>query len=226
MARRDDLLSTKSAKTDTFVYTPPAAAFDATRILVRVDADEPSPVVAKVLRGLRRANPNGRILVLGRAGVREVYEDSAVLDDNMRAADTGDLLMQEYEHALIDPVGKQQAVSLPYTPVVTSVTAPGYIGEYDCCITVATFRQPLSALASLRTCIEPDAEIPAAGVPDFLADLYFTIGHHVDGAVLGIPDVGQVVWGDDLLAVDEAACRLAQQPAPEILKFMQQHRPA
>ena len=64
-------------------------------------------------------------------------------------------------------------------------------------------------------------------VPLVLQDVYFTIGHLFDGGVVDCdqkfvsldwkPDkgkstaVGQVIWGDDLLRVDRAACEIAKE---------------
>jgi uncharacterized protein (DUF362 family) len=193
-------------------------------------------VLKTVLRGLRRANPHARIVIIegsgGEVGVEEIFRRSGLLqllDDNMRAADAEQLNLAEYPNLLEIPVK------------YPSMLAPAYVGEYDCCISVAAFKrtmvngQPLIS-ASLKNLVglfpreHYGGELGQPGVPEILKDMYFTIGHRFHGAVVDLteklvspderPDrgeavpVGQVVWGDDLLAVDETACRLAgEEPA-------------
>lgn len=73
------------------------------------------------------------------------------------------------------------------------------------------------------------------GVSQVLRDVYFSVGHLFDGGVVDLTqkysspdwrpdrardvatDVGKVVWGDDLLAVDETACRLADEDVPDYI---------
>jgi hypothetical protein len=71
-------------------------------------------------------------------------------------------------------------------------------------------------------------------VPAVLQDVYFSVGHWFDGAVVDCdqkfvsrdwqPDkgsaiaVGQVIWGSDLLAVDRLACQLASEPMAPYLE--------
>lgn len=203
MSKFAHLTTVKSARTEAFVYTPPASAFGATRILVGVDPGELSPVVIQVLRGLRRANPHARILVVGST------HKTVLLDDNMRAANRDDLLMVAYGSNR--SAGAHDDTPLHHTMPSVTVTAPGYIAEYDCRITVTARAEAPPALCSLRGLLTPES---ANALVD-LADLYFTIGYFFDGAVVAA--ASQVVWGDDLLAVDESVCRLANLPVPEVL---------
>jgi uncharacterized protein (DUF362 family) len=241
----------KTARTESFVYTPPPEAFGAARILVKPALGYPAgppvtvsmPVLGAVLRGLRRANPHARIVIIEgvctEVGVEEVFWRSGLLqllDDNMRAADAERINLVEYPNLLAAPVK------------YPSMLAPAYIGDYECCISVSAFKrtavsgQPLIS-ASLKNLYglfprehyagrSPHyrGELHQPSVPEILQDIYFTVGHRFHGAVVDLtekfvspdwqPDqgeavpVGQVVWGEDLLAVDEAACRLAgEEPA-------------
>lgn len=77
-------------------------------------------------------------------------------------------------------------------------------------------------------------------VPLVLQDVYFCIGHLFDGAVVDgnykfispdwKPDRGQAVklgkifWGNDLIAVDREACRIAEEPIPSYLDSIEQLR--
>jgi uncharacterized protein (DUF362 family) len=243
------LAAVKHAKAESFVYAPPLAAFDATRILVKPGLGHPAappetvsvPVLGAVLRGLRRANPGARIVIVTGAStgitVEQIFTQGGVLDlldDNMRAADADAVGLREYPNLLQKPFK------------YTTMLAPAYIGDYDCRISVASFKrtmgdgQPIVA-AALKNLfgLFPRAHYAQPGkhfrselyrpdVADVLKDVYFTIGHLFDGAVMDLSatpgsderqpaqgesvPVGQVVWGDDLLAVDEAAYRLAGEP--------------
>lgn len=213
------LASIKSTQRDTFVYTAPMTAYDATRILVLVDMGHPAAqvstaVLGKVLRGLRRADPQGRILITSstyvEASVRDIFTQGGVLDlmdDNMRAADTDELLMTDYDNRLATPVQ------------FSMMTAPEYIRDYECCISVSVFNpeQP-AALRNLHSALLRDRGYPSSN--DILPDIYHSIGHYFDGAVVEAGE--QIIWGDDLLAVDEAAYRLMGVPAPHVLKMIQQ----
>jgi uncharacterized protein (DUF362 family) len=250
-----DLAAVSSSKATSFVYVPPPAAFDATRILVKPDlgylAAAPVtvsiPILDKVLRGLRRANPHARIVVIegstSDASMEEIYRQHGIfdlLDDNMRIGDAEDLIMAEYPNLLENPVRFE------------TMTAPAYVREYDCCISVAAFKRTIAhdeplISASLKNLYSlfPRAqyrgsspyargELHRPSVPEVLRDIYFTVGHYFDGAVVdltekyvsddGRPDqgqtvpVGQVVWGNDLLAVDEVACRIAGEPTASYIE--------
>jgi uncharacterized protein (DUF362 family) len=246
-----NLTTVKTARTESFVYTPPPEAFEAARILVKPALGYPDgppvtvsmPVLRTVLRGLRRANPHARIVIIEGSCTEISIEDIfrrrgllQLLDDNMRAADAELLNLAEYPNLLDNPAK------------YPSMLAPAYIGEYDCCISVSAFKrttvngQPLIS-ASLKNLYglfprehyagsSPHyrGQLHQPGVPEILKDIYFTVGHRFHGAVVDLtekfvspderPDrgeavpVGQIVWGEDLLAVDETACRLAgEEPA-------------
>lgn len=251
------LASVKSTRVTSFVYTPPEAAYGAARILVKPNLGYPArppatvsmPILAAVLRGLRRAAPQARILVVEGAcspvNMLDIFAKLGLpqhLDAEMRAADIEQLIMKNYPNRLPTPVK------------YASLTAPAYLEEFDCVISVGAFKktmldgQPLisASLKNLYGCFpreqyhgrDPYArgQLHVPSVPEILKDVYFTIGQHIDGAVVDLtekyvspderPDrvrgvavpVGQVVWGDDMLAVDEAACRLAGEPVPDYIR--------
>jgi hypothetical protein len=231
------LASVSSSKAASFVYVPPPAAFGATRILVKPQLGS-APAVSrrvldKVLRGLRRANPHARIVLIDGAmsdsGMEAIYQHYGLydlLDDNMRAGDAENLIMAAYDNLLENPAK------------YASMTAPATIREYDCCISVAAFTRTtlhdeVLASASLHNLfgLFPRSQYSDGNelnrnqlykprVDDVLRDVYFTIGHYFHGAVVGISEAnsgdegssGQVVWGNDLLAVDAVACRIAGEP--------------
>lgn len=251
MSKLANLASIKTARPDHFAYTPHDAAYGAGRILVKPllgytvkpPATVSMGVLGAVLRGLRRAAPSSRILIVESMAndknaieVFEYHGISSIVDDEMRAADMTHLLTRDYANHLPNPI-------------FSTLTAPEYLDEFDCVIGVAPFKktvvqgQPLIS-ASLTSLIGffPNAlqeqlrQMPLAAA---LTEIYFTIGQYINGAVVDLtakyvsPDaredrsrnvavpVGQVVWGDDLLAVDEAACRIAGEPVPDYMKTIQ-----
>lgn len=246
----------QTANADAFVYVPPESAWNASRILVKPNLGYPVgppatvslPVLAAVLRGLRRASPQGRILIVegvcSPTSIETIFQQRGVydlLDKEMRVADAETLQMKEFPNRLAEPVKYR------------SMTAPAYIEEFDCKISIGAFKrtvlndQPLisASLKNLYGLLPRDvyhARSPHArgqlhrpSVPLVLRDIYFSIGHFFDGAVVDLthkyispdwrPDrmrnvsqpIGKVVWGDDLLAVDETACRVAGEPVAPYL---------
>lgn len=140
------ITTVSTAKIDAFAYVPPPQAFGATRILVKPNLGYPKPapvtvsmtVLGAVLRGLRRASPMARIVLIegvaDAQSAERIFKQLGVLDlldDNMRIADAESLIMYEYTNLSPNPVRFK------------TMTAPAYIGEYDCCISVGTFKRTL-----------------------------------------------------------------------------------
>lgn len=255
MGKLKDLAMVKTANSDSFVYTPPDAAFGAGLILVKPNLAYPKkhpatvsmPVLGAVLRGLRRASPSARIVVAegvtSDRNALDIFEELGVgelLDAEMRVGDVDQLLMENYRNTSPEPVKYK------------TMRAPGYIRSYDCVITVGTFKRVLldgkphiSASTKNLFGLFPREHYGGAdknsreqlhepSVPEVLKDVYFSIGHFFHGAVVDLtekyvsPDarterdnvsepVGKVVWGDDMLAVDETACKLVGEDVPEYI---------
>ena len=263
MGKLADLASIKTANSDTFVYTPPDAAFNAPRILVKVNmayqAGHPAtvslPVLAAVLRGLRRASPVGRILIVeGMTGEGDMYARfeqrglTDILDREMRVSDSEELVLTRYLN------------TSPQPAKYDDLLAPAYIQEFDCAISVSPLKrtlvdgQPLIS-GTTKNLYElfprhhyhgssPNAraKLYNPDVNTVLPDVYFSVGWHFAGAVIDLtefydspddkPDhtegvsrhVGKVVWGDDMVAVDAAACRTAGIDVPGYLTHIQKLR--
>src|SRR5687767_6224508 len=107
MGKLKDLAAVKSASAASFAYLPPDKAINADLILVIADIAYPKPhpvtvsqsVLGAVLRGLRRASPTGRIVLVGGIAVDEPVQSvfgglgiPDMLDREMRYADTEELL--------------------------------------------------------------------------------------------------------------------------------------
>jgi len=213
MGKLAQLAAVKSSQMETFAYIPPDAAFKAGRILLRVNlglAVGAPPAaslgaLAAVLRGLRRASPLGRILIIDRicpsSAAERVFEQLGLaerLDDEMRFAPSDGLITKDY--------GPLQA--------------PAYLDEFDCVVSLTGWgleagqaRGALDSLYGLARCA--DSYPPGEGLALHQA-VYQHLAPHVDGWIVELPRApkreGLVVWGTDALAVDEAACRLASAP--------------
>jgi hypothetical protein len=213
MGKLKDLAAVNTAKGDSFVYTPPAAAFEALRILVKPDiryvqglsTSVSTAVLGAVLRGLRRANPHARIVLVER------YADDVDVAQHFDSLGLAELLDAEMRAASAD-----------------ALNTDDFINEYDCCISISGFTPtPQGVYATLENLSSMIKPAPIAPSNEVLQDVYFTLGHYFHGAVVDFSqsdDIGQVVWGDDLLAVDEVACQLAGQPIAEYIAPIRQLR--
>jgi hypothetical protein len=222
MGKLKDLAAVKVAQRSSFVYIPPDVAFGALRTLIKIDTKTVGlETLGSVLRGLRRVNPLGRIVLVDRFDSREAFEATGFLDlmdDEMRATTIANLTMQNYRNLS------------PQPDRYLTVTAPAYFGEYECVLTVTGLASDSASLANLAN-VFVEGRIKEGGKSerieieriDELADVYFTVGHRVHGAVVDLgATVDKVVWGDDLLAVDETAYRLAENSAPEYIQTIRQ----
>lgn len=247
--------------TDDFCYQPPATAIAAQRILVKPNLGYPTPppvtvsmkVLGAVLQGLRRVNPTAEILIVegvcsavSLAEIARRHGLDALLDDRMQLLDADRLPLREYPNRSPQPVR------------FTSMVAPALLTEVDCRISVGAFKrtilkeQPLIS-ASLKNLygLFPRARYKARSpnsrgqlhrpsVPLILQDVYFTIGHLFDGAVVDADrkfvsrdwkpdrgeaiDLGQVIWGDDLLQVDRTACQVGGEAVPDYIEAIERQK--
>lgn len=215
MGKLADLSSIKTAKSDSFVYTVPMAAFDAIRIMViytdanaaRISED----LLSSVLRGLRRANPTARILIIEETQSERI---TRLIDDNMRATTTDELIMTAYHN------------QWPGESDFPTLTAPEYVEDYDCCISLCALDvgngQVKASVDNLRALIDHEAHPEEELTTLRPEDLYFTYGFFFDGAVIELD--GQIVWGDNLLGADETAARIANVPKPDYLASIRAHQ--
>lgn len=256
MGKLKALAAVKSASAASFAYLPPDKAFDAGLILVVADIGYPLPhpvtvsqsVLGTVLRGLRRASPTGRIVLVGGIAVdspvQQVFGALGIpemLDGEMRYADTEELLDDKFVNKLETPFKFKELV------------APGYLHSYDCVINLSTLKRTSQiAGASLlnmfgvlpRRIYSRNSETVRGALfepnaADVLKDVYSTLGEHIDGVVIDLTEkyvsadarfdkadagqaVGQVLWGEDMLALDEAAFRMAGEAVPAYIDEIRQ----
>jgi hypothetical protein len=252
MGKLKDLAAVKSTAAASFAYLPPDKAINADLILVVADIAYPLPhpvtvsqsVLGAVLRGLRRASPTGRIVLVGGIAVdtpvQAVFGELGIpemLDREMRYADTEELLDDKFSNKLKQPFKFAELV------------APGYLHSYDCVINLSTLKRTsqiagasLLNLFSLmprriysRQSEQVRGQLFEPDPADSLKDVYFTLGEHIDGVVIDLTEkylsadarfdhadkgqaVGQVLWGEDMLALDEAAFRIAGEEVPPYIE--------
>jgi len=247
--------------THSFVYTPPSTAQHARRILVKPNLGYPvgppatvsMTVLSKVLQGLRAVNPSAEILIVegvcSAVSLPQIAERNglyALFDHKMQLLDADELPLKEYPNRSPQPVRFK------------TMLAPALLEEVDCRISVGALKrtilkdEPLIS-ASLKNLygLFPRAHYKARSaksrgqlhrpsVPLVLQDVYFTIGHLFEGAVIDgdrkfhsadwQPDRGQAIplgkvfWGEDLIAVDRLACDIGNEPLPDYLEKIEHLR--
>ncbi|MEM6436973.1 MAG: DUF362 domain-containing protein [Cyanobacteria bacterium P01_D01_bin.115] len=249
------------AETAAFIYTPPAAAHNARKILVKPNLGYPVgppatvslAVLQQVLTGLRQASPQAEILIVEGVCSKVSFADIMgklgvylLLDNGMRLLDADTLELAAYPNRSPQPVR------------FTTMWAPAILQTVDCCISVGAFKRttlkgrslisaslknlyglfPRSRYKARSTSSRGQLHRPS--VPEVLHDVYFTLGHRFEGAVVDCdqkfishdwrPDrgdavtLGQVIWGDDLLAVDQRACEVGQEAIAPYVPAIQAQR--
>jgi hypothetical protein len=239
---------------DRFHYTPPPAAHQARRILVKPNLGYPVgppatvglPVLGEVLVGLRRHSPQAEIFVVEGVCSKVAFDSimarlgvPSLLGEGIHLLNADALELAEYPNRSSQPVRFK------------TMWAPQLLQEVDCCISVSAFKRtqlkgaPLisASLKNLYGLFPRDrykarspnsrGQLHRPSVPLVLQDVYHTLGHYFAGGVVdcttkfvsrdwqpdrgdGIP-IGQVIYGNSLLAADRAACEVAQEPVPDYI---------
>ncbi|MGB3300544.1 MAG: DUF362 domain-containing protein [Phormidesmis sp.] len=203
-------------------------------------------VLGKVLQGLRRASPSAEILIVegvcSKVSLADIAERNGLLPlltQGVRLLDADELDCVEYVNSARSPVRfKTMWAPALLQAVDCRISVSAFKKTH-------LKGQPLIS-ASLKNLygLFPRAKYKARSpnsrgqlhrpsVPLVLQDVYFTIGHLFDGGVVDAtnkfvsadwkPDkgksveVGQVIWGEDLLKVDRAACEVSGEAAADYL---------
>ena len=245
-------MSAQVTQTALFRYTPPDLARTAKRILLKPNLGYPvaAPVtvslgiLSSVLKSLREINPTAEILIV--EGVCSPVNLSqivakhgvySVLDAGMRILDADELEIIEYENLSPEPARFK------------TMWAPKLLQEVECRISLGTFKRTILKdevliSASLKNLYglfpRSRGQLHRPSVPLVLQDVYFTIGHLFDGAVIDAderlisrdwkPDKGdkvksdRIFWGNDLLEVDALACETLGEEIPSYLKAIEKLR--
>lgn len=197
--------SIQSSSTADFVYTPPANAHHADRIIVKPNLGYPvgppvtvsMGVLHQVLRQLRAVSPNAEIFILegvcSPVSLNDIAAKNglyAILDEGMQLVDADTLPLVEYPNLSPHPVRFK------------TMWAPALLQAVDCRISVGTLKRTYLKDESLISAslknlygLFPRAKYKARSpnsrgqlhrpsVPLVLQDVYFCIGHLFDGAVV------------------------------------------
>jgi Domain of unknown function (DUF362) len=240
--------------TAAFIYQPPPSAYNARQILVKPNLGYPvaapvtvsMSVLGKVLRALRQASPDATISIVegvcSPVSLHDIASKNglyALLDEGMELLDADTLPLIEYPN-------------LSPTPIrFKTMWAPELLQQVDCRITIGAFKRtilkdkPLIS-ASLKNLyglfprskyharsLNSRGQLHQPSVPKVLQDVYFSIGHLFDGAVVDAdlqfvspdwkPDrgktieFGKIFSGIDPIAVDRSACIAAGESIPDYL---------
>ncbi|MGB3203285.1 MAG: DUF362 domain-containing protein, partial [Nodosilinea sp.] len=251
------LASVATTPSDRFQYTPPAAAQQARRILVKPNLGYPVgppatvslAVLGEVLRGLQAHSPEAEILIVEGVCSKVAFDTimaklgvHQLLGDRVHLLNADELELAEYPNRSPHPVRFK------------TMWAPKLLQEVDGCLSVSAFKRtqlkgaPLisAALKNLYG-LFPRARYKARSassrgqlhrpsVPLVLQDVYHTLGPYFAGGVVDCtqkfisrdwqPDrgdsvpIGQVIHGDDLLAVDNVACQVGQEATPDYISAL------
>jgi hypothetical protein len=168
--------------------------------------------------------------------------------DEVVLADAENLMMATYPNISPEPVKYDEMIAPAYIggfDCVVSASAFKRTMLHDTPLISATLKNLYGVFPREEYhSRSPNArgQLHRPGVPQVLRDVYFSVGHLFDGGVVDLTqkytspdwrpdrvrdvatDVGKVVWGDDLLAVDETACRLADEEVPDYISAIRQLR--
>ncbi len=203
-------------------------------------------VLQGVLKGLREANPTAEILIVEGVCTKVPFADVMgklgvylLLDEGMQILDADTLPLQEFPNYSPEPV---RFKTLWAPELIAAVDCRISVGAFK--RTTLKGRSLISASLKNLYGLLPRAKYKARSphsrgqlhrpsVPEVLRDVYFSLGYLFEGAVVDCdqkfisrdwqPDkgsavsIGQVIWGDDLLAVDRRACEIGQEPIASYL---------
>ncbi len=210
-------------------------------------------VLVKVLAGLRAVNPTAEILIVegvcSKASLSEIAEKNGLLPlltDGIQLLNADELNCIEYPNLSPEPV---RFKSMWAPKLLQDVDCRISLSAFK--KTNLKGQDLISASLKNLYGLFPRAKYKARSpnsrgqlhrpsVPLVLQDIYFTVGHLFDGGVVDCdlkfishnykPDkgdsfaIGQVIWGNDLLAVDRTACQVGKEAEANYLSPITQMR--
>ncbi len=210
-------------------------------------------VLGQVLQGLRRVNATAEILIVEGvcspvplAAIAQKHGLTAYLDAGMRLLDADALPLCPYRNQSPHPVRFQEMTAptlLSEVDCRISVSALKRTTLKGAPLLSASLKNLYGLFPrAVYKARSPNSrgQLHRPSVPQILQDVYFCIGYLFDGAVVdgdrkfvsrdwkpdwgdAIP-LGQVIWGEDLLAVDRQAAILSDEPVPDYLEAIAQIR--
>lgn len=212
-------------------------------------------VLSKVLQELRQASPQAEILVVegvcSKLPLSEIASKNglySILDEGMVVLDADTLPCVAYPNRSPQPVRYAEMWApklLQEVDCRISVSAFKITSLKERPLVSATLKNLYGLFPRTKykaRSASSRGQLHRPSVPQILQDVYFSIGHLFDGGVADCsqkfiskdwrPDVGNgfeighVVWGNDLLAVDRQACQLVQEPIADYIAPIEQLRQA
>ena len=211
------------------------------------------PVLSQVIAGLRATNPTAEILILEGVCSKVSLADIAVknglsplLTEGVRLLNADELTCIEYPNLSPAPVRFKTMWAPELLQTVDCLISVSAFKK-----TSLKGRDLISASVKNLYGLFPRAKYKARSpnsrgqlhrpsVPLVLQDVYFSIGHLFHGGVVDCNqkfishdykpdkgdsfDIGQVIWGNDLLAVDATACKVGKEAEASYLEPIAQLR--
>ncbi len=210
-------------------------------------------VLSKVLQGLRDINPTAEILIVegvcSKVSLVEIAAKnglSPLLTEGVQLLNADELECIEYPNQLSEPV-RFKTMWAP--KLLQDVDCRISVSAFK----RTTLKGSALISASLKNLYglfprekykarspHSRGQLHRPSVPLVLQDVYFSIGHLFDGGVVDCDrkfishdykpdkgdsfDIGQVIWGNDLLAVDRTACEIGQEAEASYLAPIEQLR--
>ena len=211
------------------------------------------PVLSKVLTGLRQANPTAEILIVegvcSKVSLTDIAQKNGLpplLTEGIQLLNADELDCIEYPNLLPEPVRFKTMLApklLQEVDCRISVSAFKKTSLKGRDLISATLKNLYGLFPRAKyKARSPNSrgQLHRPSVPLVLQDVYFSIGHLFDGGVVDCDrkfishdykpdkgdsfDIGQVIWGDDLLAVDSTACEIGGEPEAAYLNPISQMR--
>ncbi len=212
-------------------------------------------VLGKVIQGLRQASPKAEILIVegvcSKLPLAEIAELNGLFDlltEGIELVNADELECIEYPNTSPSPARFKTMLA---PKLLTEVDCRISVGAFK--KTSLKGRDLISASLKNLYGLFPTAKYKARSphsrgqlhrpsVPLVLQDVYFSIGHLFDGGVVDCdlkfvshdwkPDkgdsfnIGKVIWGNDLLAVDRISCQIGEESEAAYLAPIEQLRQA
>jgi hypothetical protein len=208
-------------------------------------------VLGEVVRSLRQHNPNAEILIvegvcskLAFATIMAKVGIHQLLSEGVQLLNADELELQEYPNRSPSPVRFKTMWApklLQEVDCCLSVSAFKRTQLKGTPLISASLKNLYGLFPRERyKARSPNSrgQLHRPSVPLVLQDVYYTLGHLFVGGVVdctekfvsrdwqpdrgsGIP-IGQVIYGDNLLAVDRTACQVAQEDTPDYITALEQ----
>ena len=207
-------------------------------------------VLGEVLRGVRSHNPAAEIFIVEGVCSKVAFDPimaklgvHSLLSDGVQLLNADELELAEYPNRSPQPVRFKTMWAprlLQEVDCCLSVSAFKRTQLKGLPLISASLKNLYGLFPRARykaRSISSRGQLHRPSVPLVLQDVYHTLGHYFAGGVVdgtqkfvsrdwqpdrgdGIP-LGQVIWGDSLLAVDRTACQVGQEAIPDYITALE-----